>query len=102
MIFRVLSVADGEAIAATIWYEDQQPGLADEFLVQMHQAYESIRRNPAGSPLLEYYAGPHEIRRCLMQRFRYAVIYLCRPDEIVIIAVAHTRRRPLYWLDRLV
>ena len=43
MIFRVLSVADGEAIAATIWYEDQQPGLADEFLVQMHQAYESIR-----------------------------------------------------------
>lgn len=36
-----------------------------------------------------------------MHRFQYAVIYLCRPDESLVIAVAHTRRRPLYWLDRL-
>ena len=67
----------------------------------MQQAFESIRSHPLGLPLIEYYSGPHEVRRCLMHRFPDAVIFVCRPDEIVVVAVAHTRRRPLYWLNRL-
>ena len=101
MNFRVLSVADGESIAAALWYEDRQPGLADKFLAELHLALESIRGNPHGLPLLECYSGTHEVRRCLMHRFPFAVICVCRPEEIVVVAVAHTRRRPLYWLDRL-
>ena len=36
-----------------------------------------------------------------MHHFPYAVIYLCRPDETVVVAIAHTHRRPFYWVDRL-
>ncbi len=101
MNFRVLSAADAEAIAAALWYDDRQAGLADAFLAEMQAAFESIRSRPLSMSRLEYYAGTHEVRRCLMQRFPYAVIFLCRPDEVVVVAVAHTRRRPLYWLQRL-
>lgn len=32
-----------------------------------------------------------------MPRFPYAVVFVCRPDEVVVVAVAHMRREPLYW-----
>jgi toxin ParE1/3/4 len=96
-----MPVADGEAIAAAIWYEDRRSGLADDFLIEMRSAFDVIRENPRSAPQLEYYSGPHEIRRQMLHRFPYAVVYLCRHDEIVVVAVAHTRRRPLHWLHRV-
>jgi hypothetical protein len=33
-------------------------------------------------------------------RFPYRVVYRNRPDEIVVVAVAHLRRRPGYWKNR--
>ena len=101
MNFTVLPAADGDAIAAAIWYEDQQPGLADDFFAEMQHAYSQIQLSPMSAPVLEHYSGSHQIRRRLMRRFPFAVVYLCRLDEILVVAVAHTRRRPLYWLDRL-
>jgi toxin ParE1/3/4 len=100
--FRVLPVAEGEAIAAAIWYEDRQSGLGDDFVSEFHSALDMIRRNPLSASRLEYYSGLHEIRRQMLHRFPYAVVYLCRNDEIVVVAVTHSRRRPLHWLNRLV
>ena len=101
MKFRVLSIAIGEAIAAALWYEDRRPGLADEFQSQLQRTYELIRTNPYTMPTFPSYSGTHKVRRCLMHHFPYAVIYLCRPDETVVVAIAHTHRRPFYWVDRL-
>ena len=101
MNFRVLPAADGEAIAAALWYEDRRSGLADDFLIEMRSAFDAICENPRSAPQLEYYSGPHEIRRQMLHRFPYAVVYLCRPDVIFVVAVAHTRRRPLHWLNRV-
>ena len=101
MNFRVLHEAYSEAITAAIWYDDRQPGLGDDFLSVLRLTYDSIRTNPAGFPLVEYGKESDQFRRCRMKRFPYVAVFLCRPDEIVIVAVAHTRRRPLYWLSRL-
>lgn len=101
MIFQTQSVAENEGNDAAAWYDDQQAGLGEDFLAQVQRSYATIRHNPIGFPRLEYYLGGLEVRRCLMHRFPYAVIYVCRPDEIVVVAIAHTRRKPLYWLDRL-
>lgn len=78
MNFRVLSVAQGEAITTALWYDDRKPGLADDFLAKLQQAYGSICSNPLGLPLLENYAGSHEVRCCLLHQFPYAVIFVCR------------------------
>jgi len=98
---RALPEADTEALDAALWYDEQRFGLGDDFLSERERAIERLEENPRGSPRLEYYDGPHEIRRVLMRRFPYAVIYQCRPDELLIVAVAHLKRRPLYWLGRI-
>lgn len=101
MIFRVLPEAEGEAIAAAVWYDKRQPFLGDEFLAAVDDALNTIRRSPESLSRMEQYSGPLDIRRILLKRFPYAVMVLCRPEETVVVAVAHTRRRPLYWLERL-
>jgi toxin ParE1/3/4 len=99
--YRVLPEADGEAIAAALWYDDKHAGLGDEFLLELQAAFATIHSDPLSMPILETYFGPHSIRRQLLKRFPYFVVVLCREQELLIVAVAHSRRHPLYWLERL-
>lgn len=101
MNLRILPEADGEVIAAAEWYDARSPGLGDEFLGEVEQAYQAFRGHAVGGSPLEYYTGSHPVRRVLLRRFPYAVIGLVRSEETLIVAVAHTHRRPLYWAARL-
>ena len=101
MTLRILPEADGEVITAAEWYDARRPGLGDEFLDEVEQAYQAFRLQALAGAPLEYYSGRHVIRRVLLRRFPYAVIALVRDTEILIVAVAHTHRRPLYWAARL-
>jgi hypothetical protein len=38
----------------------------------------------------------------LIERFPYAVVYGIEDETIIVIAIAHTRRKPTYWVERLV
>jgi hypothetical protein len=98
---KVLSVAELEAADAALWYEHKRQGLGDEFLADLTRAFEQIQVAPRVSSPLEYYTGSHDIRRCLLQRFPYLIVYLCRADEVLVLAIGHARRKPLYWLSRL-
>ena len=40
------------------------------------------------------------IRRALVQRFPYALPFEAHSNQIRVLAVAHDKRRPLYWLNR--
>lgn len=39
-------------------------------------------------------------RRFPLRRFPYSIIYYIRDDELRVIAIAHHRKRPDYWMDR--
>jgi hypothetical protein len=41
------------------------------------------------------------IRRARLPRFQYAVIFMDLGTEIRVLAVAHAKRRPGHWLDRV-
>ena len=43
----------------------------------------------------------HGTRRHFNREFPYALIYVERPDRIMLLAVAHFKRRPDYWRERL-
>jgi hypothetical protein len=51
--------------------------------------------------LKSYALFENEIRRCLIKRFPYSILYGIDADTIVIIAVAHLHQKPNYWVARL-
>ena len=40
------------------------------------------------------------IRRCLIHRFPFGVLYAKKGDAIYILAIMHLHRNPAYWKDR--
>ena len=102
MNIRLLPEAVDEAKEAALWYDHRQLGLGDEFLAELQSALAAIEEHSHGMPVLECYAGARDIRRHILRRFPYMVIFAYDAEECLVVAVAHTRRRPLYWRNRLV
>lgn len=81
---------------AVDYYEGCQPGLGYQFAEEVYATIGRIRRYPEAWSLISPRA-----RRCLTARFPYGVIYTIAGEEVRIVAVAHSHRRPGYWRDRL-
>jgi plasmid stabilization system protein ParE len=90
-----------ELAEAAIWYETRQPGLAIRFLQEIDQAQRAIQSRPLSFPQLANMAVDLEVRRALLPRFPYALVFLELKTEIRVLAVAHAKRHPGYWLNRL-
>jgi len=88
--------ADAEMIEAAKFYEERSLGLGFSFLAAVEDAVLQIRDNPKAHPLVG-----DDIRRKLMKRFPYGVIFAEENDRIRIVAIAHLKRRPEYWRYRL-
>jgi len=92
---RFLRPAEQEMLAAARYYELQAPGLGDDFLDKIDAAVRDIGTNPSRWPIIR-----SDIRRRLIHRFPYALLYRVDPDEVVVQATMHLHRRPDYWMDR--
>lgn len=92
---RFLRPAELELLDAAQYYEIQARGLGSEFLDKIDAAILDIREAPERWPIVG--TG---IRRRLVYRFPYALLYRVEPDEIVIQATMHLHRRPDYWIGR--
>jgi plasmid stabilization system protein ParE len=68
-------------------------------LRQLSFAREAALATLSENPLMwpSYIGGT---RRCVLRRFPFSIIYRVKESNIVIIAFAHGRRRPGYWLNR--
>jgi toxin ParE1/3/4 len=90
-----LPAARQEVLSVTDHYEAVSPGLGEEFIAELERAVARIAAFPDhGSP---YFAGT---RRVVLNRFPFDVVYRSEGD-ILVIAVAHHRRKPFYWRTRL-
>ena len=89
-----------EAESAAEWYSRQQPGLGEEFTDELTRCLRLLSADPTRLPLLETRTRDVETRRILMARFPYKIIFEVVREEVVVLAVAHGRRRPNYWLPR--
>jgi len=77
------------------WYEKNLAGLGSGFLDEVDKAITTIRRAPEAWP---FYVG--DVRRFLVHRFPFAVLYRCAETKIQIFAVMHLHRKPGYWKKR--
>jgi plasmid stabilization system protein ParE len=97
---RISEEAAVEMTEAARWYETHRMGLGTEFLNAVDQAVTGIAETPRMGSLVPG-TTDQAIRRRPVRRFPYHVVYLGLPDRIQILAIAHDRRRPAYWVGRL-
>lgn len=92
----VLPEAEQEMLEAALYYQNQASGLGSDYLSAVERAIQSIEESPYTWPILE-----GELRRQLVRRFPFGVLYRIEPEIIIIVAVAHLRKKPGYWKKRL-
>ncbi|MFA5354108.1 MAG: hypothetical protein WC291_07750, partial [Thermodesulfovibrionales bacterium] len=89
--------AEAEHLESVAYFESKRPGLGAIYLMEFERAMSSVCEAPHRYPIK---LRP-DIRRIQMQRFPFAVLYRESAGIIQVLAVAHNRRRPQYWLGRL-
>lgn len=88
-------LAERELNEAAQYYELEQPGLGSAFLNEVQRCLRTISEHPeAGRVMLG------QVRRRLLRRFPYGLLYTLKPDVIRILAVMNVKRRPAYWAGR--
>jgi plasmid stabilization system protein ParE len=98
---RVEPEAKEELAAAAAWYETKREGLGHEFIVEVDAVIAAIARNPARFPLYPRVSVQLGVRRANAGRFPYSVAFIDLGPAIRVLAIAHERRRPGYWVGRL-
>lgn len=91
--------ASSELSDAVLWYEDRRAGLGVAFLAAVDVTLESISRWPRAGARVEGLTEHLDVRRAPVARYPYHVAYLATDDEVLVLAIAHERRRPAYWSD---
>ena len=79
-------LAAAEAEAAERWYRERNDTAAARFRRELDRVVEVP------------YVG--NTRRFLLRRFPFFVVYRVYDQHVQVVAVAHARRRPGYWVPR--
>lgn len=89
--------AQAEFLESVGFYESKVKGLGSAFIDE----FEMVANLVCESPKQWKIELKPDIRRAPLHRFPFSIIYREKQSIIQVLAVAHNRRRPLYWLPRL-
>jgi plasmid stabilization system protein ParE len=101
MILRVLDEADADAVAAANWYEQQRSGLGHDFCDEVERAFARIQSDPSRYARVEFADVEGDVRRLLLRRFPYLVVYQIFENQVLVLAISHASRDQDYWKGRL-
>ena len=88
-------LARRELNEAAQFYNSESPGLGSAFLDEVERCTKAIVNYPeAGSLIIG------SVRRRLVLRFPYAILYTIKQDGLRMLAVMNLKRRPMYWVGR--
>lgn len=97
----LLREALDEMTEAAVWYEERREGLGERFLDIVQATLRRIAEAPlTGAPWRQGRIRSVSVRRAPVPGFPFVIVYVTEP-EMVVIAVAHTRRRAGYWRSRI-
>ena len=80
---------------ATRYYEMEYQGLGKRFREEVRKATNRISEYPEA-----WSVERGDVRKCILHKFPYKLIYSIEENHIFIIAVAHQHRKPDYWVER--
>ena len=87
------ALAEGEEAAAS--YAERDPRIAVRFAEELETALNRIAEAPHRWPVYL-----HGTRRVRLTPFPYLVAYREEPSRILVVAIAHAKRKPGYWRKR--
>ncbi len=88
-------LARRELNEAAQYYESEGSGLGAAFLDEVARSTQAVVNVPEAGALIA-----EAIRRRLLLRFPYALVYSIKPDGVRVLAVMNLKRRPMYWVGR--
>ena len=88
--------AESELDEAVAFYDAKSLRIGSEFDGTIAAAVEYLRKNPEAGPPVRGL-----LRRWLVRRFPYSIIYREEPGRLYILAIAHHRQKPDHWLKRV-
>jgi len=77
------------------YYNAQDAGLGKKFLDEVFETIELIKKYPQSWPI-----SSSNIRKAVLRKYPFNLIYTEMNSEIFILAVAHQNRKPEYWINR--
>lgn len=77
------------------YYENIWAGLGNDFAVEVYLTIQRIIEYPEAWPVFD-----GDVRRSLLRRFPYGVLYTLEGGSVFIVAVMNLHRAPDYWQDR--
>ncbi|MBI3562476.1 MAG: type II toxin-antitoxin system RelE/ParE family toxin [Gammaproteobacteria bacterium] len=80
---------------AVHYYELEYLGLGSRFKEEVRKAALRIAAYPQAWSIER-----GDVRKCLLHKFPYKLMYSVEEDHILVIAVAHQHRKPDYWVGR--
>ena len=99
---RFLKPAEMELNEAAEYYESEKTGLGMQFLACLQSTLAQAIDFPEGGPLVDYARRRRDVRRYQFERpFPYDLIGTVMGAELVVLAVAHHKREPRYWISRV-
>jgi hypothetical protein len=87
--------AADELEEAGLFYESRMAGLGRSFAAEIERTLFLLTQYPSAGA-----ADDSGCRRVPIARFPYSIVYRQQQDIILVVAVAHQRRRPGYWRRR--
>jgi plasmid stabilization system protein ParE len=93
---RILEEAYRELNSAIDYYEGEQDGLGLRMFEEFERHVKWISENPSVPPLRQ-----GNYRRANLRTFPYYIPYIVYNDTLWILAVAHSHRKPEYWIGRI-
>ena len=96
MTMEILEIARLEFDEAKEFFEIEQASLGTRFEDEIKHSLLRIQQYPQAWP-----PERKEIRRYIVHKFPYKILYSIQDDKIVVLAFAHLHRKPDYWTDRV-
>lgn len=101
MHVEVSKEAAQELESAALWYEMEQPGLGARLISAFEDAVRLLRETNPPLVSLSGQAAGLGAKRLLLHGFPFSLITIQQGDTQVVVAVAHFKKVPHYWLERV-
>ena len=94
--YRLVDEAQHELESGVSFYRATDPVLGKQFALEVRRLCQQIAEFPMQGTELR-----NGIRRRLLRRFPYSILYAVEGQDVLILAIAHQNRKPGYWASRM-